>query len=130
MLSERLTGRNYCTGSTEKYLSRDDASEIRCCRMLSNIIIQLDGRRHLQVDKAVQSWENIPRVAAGVRKCDRSYPISAQNAGGRAEVSSAATSMPATTLPRLSSLQATRWPTLLRLKTVSLKSELVVAHRR
>ena len=34
VLSERLTGRNYCTGSTEKYLSRDDASEIRCCRML------------------------------------------------------------------------------------------------
>ena len=30
---------------------------------LSNMIIQLDGRRHLQVDKAVHNWEN--RYRAG-----------------------------------------------------------------
>jgi hypothetical protein len=97
---------------------------------LSNMMIQLDGRRHLQVDKAVHNWENRYRVGGGLRKFDPSYPISAQNTGGRAEVSSAATSMPATTLPRLSSLRATRWPTLVLLKPVPLKSELVVEQRR
>jgi hypothetical protein len=29
---------------------------------LSNMIIRLDGRRHLQVDKAVHNWENRYRV--------------------------------------------------------------------
>jgi hypothetical protein len=29
---------------------------------LSNMMIQLDGRRHLQVDKAVHNWENRYRV--------------------------------------------------------------------
>ena len=74
VLSERLTGRNYCAASTEKYLSRTIPPKSVVAECLSNMIIQLDGRRHLQVDQSRALLENRYRVGGAASEMQDGRP--------------------------------------------------------